>query len=82
MVVDFVLKRADGTQRQQVSSRLRFKQYQRTPVSTTPSSAATFPNRLTNDVLDERITTPESRAVAAEIDVYVESAGVNAPADD
>ena len=51
-------------------------------VWTTPHFAAASANRLTNDVLDERAKIPEYKAAAAEIEVGIEPAGRDAPADD
>ena len=49
---------------------------------TTPHFAAASANRLTNNVLDERAKIPEYKAAAAEIEVGVEPAGGETPADD
>ncbi|QLG64194.1 formate dehydrogenase subunit alpha [Halorarum salinum] len=49
---------------------------------TTPHFAAASANRLTNDVLDERAKIPEYKAAAAEIEVGVEPADPETPADD
>ncbi|MEF8838132.1 MAG: formate dehydrogenase subunit alpha [Haloarculaceae archaeon] len=49
---------------------------------TTPHFAAASANSLTNDVLDERAKIPEYKAAAAEIEVGVEPAETDAPADD
>ena len=49
---------------------------------TTPHFAAASANRLTNDVLDERAKIPEYKAAAAEIQVDIEPASGDAPADD
>ena len=49
---------------------------------TTPHFAAASANVLTNDVLDERAKIPEYKAAAAEIEVGVEPADSEAPADD
>ncbi|MEF8903520.1 MAG: molybdopterin-dependent oxidoreductase, partial [Haloarculaceae archaeon] len=51
-------------------------------VWTTPHFAAASANRLTNDVLDERAKIPEYKAAAAEIEVDIEPADRDAPADD
>jgi formate dehydrogenase major subunit len=51
-------------------------------VWTTPHFAAASANRLTNDVLDERAKIPEYKAAAAEIEVGIEPADRDAPADD
>ncbi|MFU8866963.1 formate dehydrogenase subunit alpha [Natronococcus sp.] len=51
-------------------------------VWTTPHFAAASANRLTNDVLDERAKIPEYKAAAAEIEVGIEPADPEAPADD
>ena len=51
-------------------------------VWTTPHFAAASANLLTNDVLDERAKIPEYKAAAAEIEVGVEPAEPDAPADD
>ncbi|AGB37233.1 formate dehydrogenase subunit alpha [Natronococcus occultus] len=51
-------------------------------VWTTPHFAAASANRLTNDVLDERAKIPEYKAAAAEIEVGIEPADSEAPADD
>ncbi|MFC4543907.1 formate dehydrogenase subunit alpha [Halosolutus amylolyticus] len=51
-------------------------------VWTTPHFAAASANRLTNDVLDERAKIPEYKAAAAEIEVGIESADAESPADD
>jgi formate dehydrogenase major subunit len=51
-------------------------------VWTTPHFAAASANRLTNDVLDERAKIPEYKAAAAEIEVGIEPADSDAPADD
>ena len=49
---------------------------------TTPHFAAASANRLTNNVLDERAKIPEYKAAAAEIEVGLEPADGEAPADD
>jgi formate dehydrogenase major subunit len=51
-------------------------------VWTTPHFAAASANRLTNDVLDERAKIPEYKAAAAEIEVGIEPADRDTPADD
>jgi formate dehydrogenase (coenzyme F420) alpha subunit len=51
-------------------------------VWTTPHFAAASANKLTNDVLDERAKIPEYKAAAAEIEVGIEPADPEAPADD
>ncbi|MDG5820477.1 formate dehydrogenase subunit alpha [Natronococcus sp. A-GB7] len=51
-------------------------------VWTTPHFAAASANKLTNDVLDERAKIPEYKAAAAEIEVGIEPADSEAPADD
>ncbi|NKE36161.1 formate dehydrogenase subunit alpha [Natronococcus sp. JC468] len=51
-------------------------------VWTTPHFAAASANRLTNDVLDERAKIPEYKAAATEIEVGLEPADAETPADD
>ncbi|WP_293030489.1 formate dehydrogenase subunit alpha [Natronococcus sp.] len=51
-------------------------------VWTTPHFAAASANKLTNDVLDERAKIPEYKAAAAEIEIGIEPADSEAPADD
>jgi formate dehydrogenase major subunit len=51
-------------------------------VWTTPHFAAASANRLTNDVLDERAKIPEYKAAAAEIEVRLDAADSETPADD